>query len=106
MRLGIYKHYKGNLYNVIGILNSLQGKSLEQFEIFDTATHSENLIKIPIYKKEDLMGHTYSNDMLVLYRAMYGDALALWVRPLHMFEEFVTVNGLKVKRFECQSCID
>lgn len=66
---GTYKHYKGNLYEVIGL-----------------GRHSETL------------------EEMVLYRALYtseeyGEG-SLWVRPLHMFKEFVTVEGKKVPRFE------
>jgi hypothetical protein len=61
---GIYKHYKGNSY-----------------EVYDTATHSENL------------------ESLVVYRPMYGEK-KLWVRPLSMFLESVEINGELVPRFE------
>lgn len=66
---GIYKHYKGNRYEVLGV-----GK------------HSETL--------EDM----------VVYRALYASSEfkegSLWIRPLHLFKEFVTVEGTKVPRFE------
>lgn len=45
----LYRHYKGNLYYVIGI-----------------AEHSE------------------TNEMMVVYHALYGDN-EMWVRPLDMF---------------------
>jgi hypothetical protein len=50
LKEGIYKHYKGNEYEVTGI-----------------AKHSE------------------SEEMVVVYRALYGD-FGLWVRPLDMFD--------------------
>lgn len=66
MELGLYKHYKGNLYEVIGI-----------------AQHSESLEK------------------LVVYKAIYQkDGENLWVRPLTMFLEIVTIEGIEQKRFE------
>ena len=61
---GIYQHYKGNKYEVVGIAN-----------------HSETLEK------------------MVVYRALYGEG-ELWVRPIHMWDEEVEVNGKTVKRFE------
>lgn len=64
MKTGIYKHYKGNRYEVI-----------------DTARHSE------------------TEELLVLYRTLYGDE-NLWVRPFNMFFEKVEVNGLIVERFK------
>lgn len=50
---GIYRHYKGNLY-----------------EVLDLARHSE------------------TEEILVVYRALYG-SYGLWVRPLAMFTEQV-----------------
>jgi len=64
MRLGKYRHYKGNEYEVIGIAN-----------------HSETLEK------------------MVVYRALYGEK-EIWVRPLYMWDEEVSVDGKIVKRFE------
>lgn len=63
LKLGKYRHYKGNEYEVIGI-----------------AKHTETL--------EDL----------VVYRALYGEG-GLWVRPLGMFLEDVSVEGEKMPRF-------
>jgi hypothetical protein len=60
---GTYRHYKGNLY-----------------EVLDIATHSE------------------TEEQLVVYRALYGER-GLWVRPLAMFTETVTVDGVEQPRF-------
>ena len=61
---GIYRHYKGSLYQVL-----------------HTATHSE------------------TEELLVVYRCLYGE-YGVWVRPLTMFAETVTVDGKDVPRFE------
>ena len=53
---GIYQHYKGQLYEVVGV-----------------ATHSE------------------TEAPLVVYRTLYG-TYDLWVRPLDMFQESVTLE--------------
>ena len=58
---GIYRHYKGNLY-----------------EVLHTARHSE------------------TEEILVVYRALYGD-YGVWVRPIGMFTE--TLSNQQ-KRFE------
>ena len=64
VRPGIYRHYKGNLYQVI-----------------DIVTHSE------------------TDELLVLYRALYGER-ELWVRPQALFFQSVQVNGQTLPRFE------
>ena len=61
---GIYRHYKGNLYQVL-----------------HTAQHSE------------------TEEVLVVYRCLYGD-YDVWVRPLAMFTETVLVDNEEVLRFE------
>jgi hypothetical protein len=61
---GLYRHYKGNLY-----------------EVMMTVRHSE------------------SEEWMVVYRALYGDA-GMWVRPYDMFVEKVEVEGRLVDRFE------
>ncbi|CAH1042071.1 MULTISPECIES: DUF1653 domain-containing protein [unclassified Halomonas] len=60
---GIYRHYKGSLYEVLG-----------------TAQHSE------------------TEEVLVVYRALYGD-YGLWVRPLTMFTESVNKDSQPQPRF-------
>ena len=61
---GIYRHYKGNLYQVL-----------------HTARHSE------------------TDEPMVVYRCLYGE-YGVWVRPLAMFTERVTVDGQRMLRFE------
>lgn len=43
--------------------------------------------------------HSETEAPLVVYRQAYGDH-SLWVRPLEMFQETVTINGEEVPRFE------
>ena len=42
--------------------------------------------------------HSESTESLVVYRQEYGDR-SLWVRPLKMFQEVVTVGEQSVPRF-------
>lgn len=67
---GIYRHYKGSLYEVLG-----------------TAQHSEN------------------EEVLVVYRALYGD-YGLWVRPLTMFTESVDKDGQPQPRFALEKAFN
>ncbi len=60
---GIYQHYKGQQYEVLGC-----------------AHHSE------------------TEEILVVYRALYGD-YGLWVRPISMFTSTVVVDGNLQPRF-------
>jgi hypothetical protein len=42
--------------------------------------------------------HSETDERLVVYQTDYGDR-SLWVRPLQMFTETVTVEGQQVPRF-------
>lgn len=64
---GIYRHYKGNSYEVLG-----------------TAFHSETEEPMVVYKS--------------LYESTYPSG-TLWVRPLSMFTENITIDGSSVPRF-------
>jgi hypothetical protein len=43
--------------------------------------------------------HSETEEELVVYRCLYGD-YSLWVRPLAMFTEKITVDGRQVPRFD------
>ena len=42
--------------------------------------------------------HSETEELLVVYRCLYGDH-SLWVRPLAMFAESVIIDGREVPRF-------
>lgn len=55
------------------------------------------------YEVVDVAIHTETREPMVVYKALYkGDFPegTLWVRPLAMFKENVTVNGKIVPRFK------
>ena len=55
--------------------------------------------KGPRYKVIDTVRHSETEELMVLYRTMYGDE-DLWVRPYSMFFEEVTINSNTVPRFK------
>ncbi len=50
------------------------------------------------YEVIGLATHSETREQLVVYRPLYGER-ALWVRPLAMFMEEVTVEGRQMPRF-------
>jgi hypothetical protein len=54
--------------------------------------------KGPLYEVLDLVRHSETEEVLVLYRPLYGER-ALWVRPFEMFTGTVTVDGVEQPRF-------
>jgi hypothetical protein len=42
--------------------------------------------------------HSETEEELVVYRALYGDR-GLWVRPIAMFTEQLSIDGTSVPRF-------
>lgn len=57
------------------------------YEVFGVARHSE------------------TEELLVVYRCLYGDG-GLWVRPLSMFIESVSIGGETVERFTYVGSMD
>jgi len=50
------------------------------------------------YEVIGLATHSETREPMVVYRPLYGED-ALWVRPLAMFVEDVTVDGKQTPRF-------
>ncbi len=55
--------------------------------------------KGPEYEVIDTVFHSETQELMVLYRALYGQK-NLWVRPFDMFNESIQIGDKKVKRFE------
>jgi len=51
-----------------------------------------------LYEVIDVARHSETEELLVVYRCLYGD-YSLWVRPLQMFLGVVDVDGVKIPRF-------
>ena len=43
--------------------------------------------------------HSETEEAMVVYRCLYGE-YGVWVRPIAMFAETVTVDGKQIARFE------
>ena len=54
--------------------------------------------KNKLYEVTEVATHSESMEQLVVYRPLYGEG-KLWVRPLDMFEEEITVDGKRMQRF-------
>ena len=52
-----------------------------------------------LYQVLHVAKHSETEEMLVVYRCLYGE-YGVWVRPLAMFTESVEVDGKQVDRFE------
>lgn len=50
------------------------------------------------YKVIDFAIHSETEELMIIYKALYGDE-KIWVRPASMWDETVIVNGSEVKRF-------
>jgi hypothetical protein len=50
------------------------------------------------YQVVGVARHSETDELLVVYRCLYGDE-SLWVRPLAMFTETVVVGERQVPRF-------
>ncbi len=51
------------------------------------------------YEVIDTLRHSETEELMVLYRALYGDE-GLWARPYTMFFQEVEVNGKLIPRFK------
>ncbi len=50
------------------------------------------------YQVYQVARHSETEELLVVYRCLYGD-YSWWVRPLSMFSETVTIDGEDIPRF-------
>jgi hypothetical protein len=75
----LYRHYKGNVYQVIKIAYNTEGKILEKPEDVDDS------IKLVIYKS-------------IKPDPILGEGI-WWVRPYAMFVENIVIHGKEQPRF-------
>lgn len=107
---GLYRHYKGELYTVLGeagiVEDSVKDKiMLEESELYTykgMANHTETLERLAIYKGSEgyyIVSNVKREDVedVVLYYDREGTR---WVRPKEMFLDKVDVEGRVKRRFE------
>jgi hypothetical protein len=51
------------------------------------------------YEVIDTLRHSETEELMVLYRALYGDE-GLWARPYTMFFETIVIDSKEVPRFK------
>ena len=78
----IYKHFKNNYYAVMGVSNKITKDNISSKELNAFHTEINNFIKI--YKDENGYFHTFEDEKLVLYKALYDDK-GIYARPIEMF---------------------
>ena len=54
--------------------------------------------KGPLYRVIDVATHSETEESLVIYQALYGEK-GTWARPLSMFQESITIDGVERPRF-------
>jgi len=86
---GIYRHYKGNLYKVIKIAYTTEGKELTKESDFDDS------VKLVVYREID-QGVAFDENAW-LYDS--DDATTWWVRPYSIFTESVIIDEKEQPRF-------
>ena len=52
-----------------------------------------------LYRVIDIARHSETEEHMVVYQTAYGDK-SMWVRPLSMFDEWVSVKGEQQRRFQ------
>jgi len=52
-----------------------------------------------LYELIDTARHSETQEVHVVYQALYGDH-GLWIRPLTMFDETIERDGVEIKRFQ------
>ena len=111
LKLGNYEHYKSKPkdlkhYEVLGV--GRFDRKIDTDKPFAVAYHSEDQNSLRVYsragefiitpKEAGVAGLDY-----VVYKALYYSELfgrnSIWVRPLEMFLQTVTVDGKEVPRF-------
>ena len=50
------------------------------------------------YQVIDVATHSETEELLVIYRTLYGN-YDLWVRPFDMFTDSITINNQEMPRF-------
>lgn len=102
---GLYQHFKGNLYKVVGL--AVPTPDIEKLNVFDNifkGTDSETRMDFPVYQIGDNFYYSKNVDRgnLVIYTDITNDFAhkIFWAREKGMFEEYVDKGKGLQPRFE------
>lgn len=82
----VFKHFKGGLYEVLGVSNSVY--LVDDAVWYDVVTHSETKKKFFAYnngKNEYRHLKVHDENDLVIYRTIDKSVKNVWARPIDMF---------------------
>lgn len=111
VRLGNYQHYKGKHYELMGIGKLIGDKDKEGLNFLEEGFFTEGkLERADIYEKSpskfllDFLSTDIKDIEYAVYKQLYKtekfEKGTIWIRPLEMFLESVTINGKEVPRFK------
>jgi hypothetical protein len=92
----LYRHYRGGIYQVIALADSIKHENIDQIcELYCYGGCTETNKLINVYKDKDnnLWINNYFNDIAVIYKDIKG---VLWIRPKSIFLEqgrFTEIKG-------------
>lgn len=89
-KIGKYQHYKGGIYEVLGVADPLGNKPLP-FNILTIAKHTEreNDNDVVVYYAHDGKWYVKEKESHVIYKS--DETGVIWARPHDMFMEYVKV---------------
>lgn len=107
---GLYRHYKGEFYTVIGEAYIVKDEVKDRIVLYDSddyifkgyANHTETMERLAIYKGKDKDYYIVSSktrgidEDVVLY---YDKDGTRWVRPIELFKGRVDIKGVVEERF-------
>jgi hypothetical protein len=95
IKLGVYRHYKGNKYEVVGFAR--HSETEEDMVVYKALANDMTVGAKLLTSGCPENGHPSTSASVVGH--VYGDG-GTWVRPLSMWGNLIEIGGKTVKRFE------